>query len=137
MNIQISLDNKIQDIKTQFHTYFPNLKIEFFKSASEKSGATGKSEMYGNDIVLSSIITDLNENTFEFSEGTTVNDFEKTMFDNFGLHTQVFRKSGTLYLETVNTDDWTLEKQNSEALASLEKPELDPNLDLTDRDKWE
>lgn len=137
MNIQISLDNKIQDIKTQFHTYFPNLKIEFFKSASEKSGATGKSEMYGNDIVLSSIISDLDENTIEFSEGTTVNDFEKAMFVNFGLHTQVFRKSGTLYLETVNTDDWTLEKQNSEALASLEKPGLDPNLDLTDRDKWE
>lgn len=137
MNIQISLDNKIQDIKTQFHTYFPNLKIEFFKTASEKSGATGKSEMYGNDIVLSTIVYDLDENTIEFSEGTTVNDFEKAMFDTFGLHTQVFRKSGTLYLETVNTDDWTLEKQNSEAQASMEKSDDEPVRDLTDRDQWE
>jgi hypothetical protein len=39
----------------------------------------------------------------------------EAMFTNYyALKTQVFRKSGKIWLETTVTDAWTLEEQNSQ-----------------------
>jgi len=38
------------------------------------------------------------------------------MEDQFGLHVQIFRKSGDLWLQTSKTDEWTIEHQNARGL---------------------
>ena len=40
----------------------------------------------------------------------TVETLESMFEDEFGLHVQVFRKSGETWLQTSVTDHWTLEK---------------------------
>jgi hypothetical protein len=42
----------------------------------------------------------------------TVGELEQSFRDIYGLATQVFRKSGNNWIETTETVDWTLEKQN-------------------------
>jgi hypothetical protein len=42
----------------------------------------------------------------------TVAELERLFVENFGLNAQVFRRSGTLWLQTSATDNWTLAEQN-------------------------
>jgi hypothetical protein len=44
----------------------------------------------------------------------TVADLEFRLEKEYGLHIQVFRKSGNIWLETTATDNWTLDRQNQE-----------------------
>lgn len=60
-------------------------------------------------------LTHLKENTqIDFSEQTTVQELEKKIEDQLGLHIQVFRRSGNIWLETTVTDEWTLSFQNEQ-----------------------
>ncbi|MBK9961781.1 MAG: hypothetical protein IPP06_10775 [Saprospiraceae bacterium] len=55
------------------------------------------------------------EGEIEIFPSTKVSTLENKFREVFGLHVQVFRKSGNVWIETTVTDDWTLEKQNNEA----------------------
>ena len=44
----------------------------------------------------------------------TVAEVENDLKKQFGLPVQIFRLSGNVWIETILTDDWTLEKQNRE-----------------------
>ena len=55
-----------------------------------------------------------NDGTIEVKPEMNVSTFEKLFEDRFGLYVQVFRKSGSIWLETSATDSWTLEQQNEE-----------------------
>jgi hypothetical protein len=45
----------------------------------------------------------------------TARELEQGFRDIYGLTIQVFYKSGGLWLETTETTEWTLERQNKEA----------------------
>jgi len=57
----------------------------------------------------------LNEANLTIYGQQKVSEVEQLFQDVYGLSVQVFRKSGTIWLETTATDDWTLNKQNDEA----------------------
>lgn len=122
---------KVRDLKKQFHDYYPNLKIELFAPASEHN----KSNVLDNDIDLSSLIGD-QEAIIEFDGNSTVAVFEQLFESQLGLSVQVFRRSGKVFLETKNTDSWTLDQEHQEALSSMVKTAADGS-DFTDRDQWE
>jgi hypothetical protein len=44
----------------------------------------------------------------------TVSELEKSFTEIYGLYTQVFRKSGNIWLVTTITDNWTLNEQNQQ-----------------------
>jgi hypothetical protein len=45
-------------------------------------------------------------------EEMTVGELEKEFLESFGMLVQVSRRSGTIWLETTMTDNWTLSRQN-------------------------
>ncbi len=137
MKIELKPDSSIQEIKTVFHSFFPYLKLEFFRESHRVSAASGKASMYDNSTLLSEMSEKIGSGSIEFTAATTVGSFEQLMDVQFGLHVQVFRKSGNVYLETSSTDSWSLGQQNAEGLASSKEPADDQPLDLLDRDKWE
>ena len=53
----------------------------------------------------------------------TVGELEKLFRERFGANIQVSRKSGTLWLETTMTDNWTLKQQNEHG-RELSSPEI-------------
>lgn len=52
------------------------------------------------------------EGFIHITDDMPVSKLEQLFLDQFGLSVQVFRKSGSSWLETTFTDDWTLKRQN-------------------------
>jgi hypothetical protein len=66
---------------------------------------------------------------------TPVWQLERLFEEEYGLHVQVFRKSGTVWLETTVSDDLTLEQQEARGKASDRASEtnIDP-IDYREQD---
>lgn len=136
MKIQILADMSIQDLKKQFHGFFPYLKIEFFDVPHQMSSGSSKSSMLDNGVVLKTLKQGVKEGHIEFDALASVNAFEQLFQESFGLYVQVFRKSGNVYIETTKTDDWTLAQQNEEGKTSSSSYQHEAPEDMTDRDQW-
>lgn len=136
MKIEIHSDMRIKDLKKQFHASFPFLKIEFFDAAHRMNESSARADMIGNEVLLSDLIPGV-EGAVEFTALTGVHAFEQLFSTQFGLHVQVFRNSGGVYVETTATDDWSLGQQNAEGKSSFEGAGKAVPPDFTDRDQWE
>ncbi len=110
MKIQKTM--KVADLKDQFSSVFPNLKIEFYSQSHLPGEGTAKDEQIPDDVHISSLNPGVESGNISISPNMSVKEFEQIMNDQFGLNVQVFRMSGKLWLQTTKTDDWSLEKQN-------------------------
>jgi hypothetical protein len=137
MKINILANMTVQDLKKQFHDFFPFLKIEFFETPHEASTGSNRASMISNTQSISGMLRNKEGGIVELDDQTTVNSFEQLIDESFGLHVQVFRKSGELYIETTKTDDWTLGQQNEEGKSSCEGHQHETPEDMTDRDQWQ
>ena len=113
MDIQITPETKISELKASFSKRFPHLKIEFFSGNSRKIAGDEQLE-----------VQDLNgrmkQGALHITGLTTVAELEKLFIQRYGLNAEVFRQSGNVWLQTTASDDWTLDEQNHEALESLQ-----------------
>ncbi|MFP5041496.1 hypothetical protein [Parasediminibacterium sp. JCM 36343] len=114
--MEIELDDamKIATVQQVFNNTFPFLKIEFFEKDMNMPGPLGVRRHIGSG----------NKRLFEFrpvlydispiliTPLMTVRELEEKFKHLYKLHTQVFRKSGNVWLETTVTDAWTLFEQN-------------------------
>ena len=109
MKLSISITRTINDVQQDFNAAYPFLKIEFYPAA-DKSIAALKQRL--DKTALLQIAGDRREGEVEITDSMTVGQLEKIFRDRFGIIAQVSRKSGTLWLETTMTDNWTLRQQN-------------------------
>ena len=108
--MKITKTSTVTDIQKQFNAKFPLLSIRFYKVAHEDHEGSRKKDEVGEDLPLTELSPSLQEASIPLTSQLTVEALE-TMFENeFGLHVQVFRKSGETWLQTSVTDHWTLEK---------------------------
>jgi hypothetical protein len=136
MKITIHSGSKVKDLKTLFHDTFSELKIELFKPGHQVSGGQAKAGILDNEQIIS-LLPDFQPNSpFEFDENTKISEFENGFTSHFNVAVQVFRKSGNLYLETTETDHWTLAESQEEALQS-NVAISDTRTNLRDRDQSE
>lgn len=112
MQIHIDNDQKLESIKAAFSELFPFLKLEFFKKAHSEGDSSPKSEMITEDLLVGEIRNESKEGVVELGPELKVGELEQLFEDEYGIHAQVFRKSGDLWLETSATDQWTLKEQN-------------------------
>jgi len=104
--LYISEDTRIGKIKTDFNAEYPFLKIDFLKGdAANKTRAEEFEKINAGKKV----------DNIDINKQKTVAQLKKDFKEIFGLTAEVFRKSGTVWIETSLTEDWTLEQQNSEA----------------------
>ena len=128
MTLHILPESKLKNIQSVFQDSFPFLKLEFYG----KAHLSGEGNSNTSLINLNYSLKELNEQTqafdWEINESMTVTELEKSFYEKTGISTQVFRKSGRSWLQTISTDNWTLAEQNergkemSEELPS-EEPE--------------
>ena len=114
MKITINDHRKIHAIQEEFTNAFPYLKIEFFAKPHTSGGQSAKSLMKQSSKTLGECRTVHNKGEITISPEMTVDELEQRFMDVYGLSTQIFRKSGNVWLETTVTDGWTLAKQNSQ-----------------------
>ena len=136
MNLHLSPDKTIGALQTEFTAAFEGLKIVFFsKPHAEHKGSAAKFLIQDRDMSLSQLSPNLKPGTILTGPETIVWDLEKAFEGQFGLHVQLFRKSGLTWLETSVTDNLTLAEQQAKAKASenIHQEFVDP-LDYRDQD---
>lgn len=115
--MQLIINNNIiiADLQKIFQDEFPYLKLEFFKtSESGKPYTTIKKfclpeKSFGKQLKLKK------EGEITIDSTMTVADLVEQFCKKFGIHVQIFRKSGNLWMEVTLTTGWTLAQQNHHA----------------------
>ncbi|HEX6182125.1 MAG TPA: hypothetical protein VFZ47_12820 [Chitinophagaceae bacterium] len=108
MKLIITEDKRISDVQAAFNHLFPYLKLQFFR------GHTNLAEpirILKPDSTIGDITYGLQEGSVYLSDNMTPFELEEILDARFGLHVEVFRKSGDTWLETT-TNKWTLKEQN-------------------------
>ncbi len=114
LHLYIDLNSKLSEIQTEFNSYFPYLKIEFFKVPHKIGQGLKKDLIINSNKLVKDCSTIKRGGLIEFSYITPVSDLEFKFYKEFKLSVQVFRKAGRVWLETTATDNWTLAQQNEE-----------------------
>jgi hypothetical protein len=103
----------LKEIQEEFSKHFPYLKLEFFEFAP------GEKKIFSKENLITATDKTIGETRHLHIPGhLSINGHQKVVTledhfrDNFGMDIQVFRKSGNTWLQTTNTDHWTLSEQN-------------------------
>lgn len=113
MEIAINDIKKIDSIQKEFNSTFPYLKIEFFAKPQRPTFRATQSTLKQNQ-TIGECRSNHTNGTIDINPEMTVAELEKKFRERFGLFTQIFRKSGKVWLETTITDSWTLHEQNKQ-----------------------
>ena len=114
LHLYIDLNSRLSEIQKEFSSYFPFLKIEFFKAPHKVGQGLKKDLIINSNKLVKDCSTVKKGGVIEFTSVTPVSDLETKFFKDFKLSVQVFRKAGRVWLETTATDSWTLAQQNEE-----------------------
>lgn len=114
MKVVINDERRISDIQKEFSKGYPFLKVEFFTVSHSKNKLSSLKNMIPNDRLLGSFRIMHNSGVIFMDASKTVFEIEEEFKTKFGLFAQIFRKSGSLWIETSLTDKWSLALQNSE-----------------------
>lgn len=131
MKLELQKSKRISAVKDEFNSFFPFLKLEFFKVEHDPLQPTAKKAMVKGDPSLTELNASFKGGSLLLKYSMPVGTLETMFSDFFGLNVQVFRKSGKVWLETSATDTMTLEEQNR---LGKEKETVAPTPDTTDFD---
>ncbi len=113
IHLHIAANRLISDIQKEFSRGFPFLKLEFFNTKSFSRSNFSASQLIPQHRKIGDTQRGIKDGDLEITEEMKVKELEKNFKDQFSLDVQVFRKSGTIWLETTMTDNWTLQQQNN------------------------
>lgn len=117
MKILITDKRRVSAIKEEFNSAYPYLKIEFFTTGHKPGEGTPARYISNTDKTLGELKRNRKGGHIHITPEMTVEELERVFSEQYGLHVQLFRKSGKMWLETSVTDSWTLELQNSQGEA--------------------
>lgn len=113
--IQISDETlRLKDIQDMFNKKFPHLTLAFFEVAYEEGQATDKNKKYDNDLTLRDIRKEGKIGEVSIHGNLKTGTLENIFREEFGIHVQVLRRSGNVWLQTTTTDTRTLSEQEEE-----------------------
>jgi len=106
-------DNKtIQSIQKAFNEKFPNLKLNFYTQPHSFGEGSPNNEKLDKTKTIGEVRQVHTDGDIQIDAKLTVQELETLMAEKYGLNLQVYRRSGDLWLQTISTDNWTLETQN-------------------------
>lgn len=118
--MKITQDTKLKNFKEQFSGRYKGLRIEFYQNAHQPYEGTHVQNTLDDEAVMSDLVSVQLPYSLTFDDDMSVNDFEQLLETELGLHAQVFRRSNAIWLQTTKTDDWSLGKQNTKGLHSIQ-----------------
>ncbi len=119
MKIMLTSDRTIEEVQQDFSEAFPYLKLVFFtKPHKAFKGSPAKFLVQDRTQKLKGLEKEVRNGGLYLEPEMPVWQVERLFEEEFGLHVQVFRKSGNTWLETSVTDNLSLEQQNAKGKAS-------------------
>lgn len=136
MKLNIAGAVTIAEIQKVFNDEYPYLKLVFFTRPHRAyKGSNAKFMIQERTCPLSELTALKREGELHLEAEMPVWQVERLFEEEFGLHVQVFRKSGSVWLETSVSDSLSLEQQNDKGHAAEQHitPIADP-LDYREQD---
>ncbi|MBO6515230.1 MAG: hypothetical protein JJ975_01595 [Bacteroidia bacterium] len=99
------------EVRNEFGKLYPGLKLECFEEAHEVNESSENRSRILGSVVLDAIVTCDLPVEVNINATMTVGEVEQVFHNATGLHVQVFRKMNGVWIETVQTDHYSLEKQ--------------------------
>lgn len=112
MEIYISEDDRLINIQQAFSEAYPCLSLEFFRQPHESGEGSLKLEKLSPELAIDDIRLKHTFGWVNIDGNRTAAEVELDFRHLLGLNAQVLRRSGNLWLETTNTDGWTLQQLN-------------------------
>ena len=106
------------DIQNAFSEKYSLLKIKFYTSAHQEYEGSRITEEVTENKALNDLNSSIAKGDIDISGSVTAKVLESEFEKKYGLHIQVFRKSGDTWLQTSKTDHWTLDKHQQKASES-------------------
>lgn len=123
LKLIVNDQQRIDQISDTFTAVFPFLKLEFFSEKHLSGEASSNKLLIPRNETLGAWRSIHHSGEITISPTMKVSELEQLFSSVYGLGVQVFRKSGSVWLETILTDDWTLEEQNNEGESLSKKIE--------------
>ena len=117
----INKDQTIAEVQKNFQEKFPYLKIEFYTIEHAPGEASPVNQQISASKRIGAITKKAIESELSINGHQKVKTLEEHLKTHFGLNAQVFRRSGTIWLQTTTTDEWTLSDQNAKGQLSVER----------------
>lgn len=120
MKVQITVNKTIGEIKKEFTEAWPHLMLGFYsKPHAESKGSNPKFMISDDHLTVKELGSGFQEPAVLTLEADMpVREVERLLEETFGLHTQIFRHSGNVWLQTTVSDKLTLEQQEERGIAS-------------------
>jgi hypothetical protein len=112
MEIIIDDNTLLCDIQKDFISQFPYLKLEFFNFQPDHAVFNRKNLITDTKKTIGTVRHVHYKGHISINGHQKVKTLEQNFLEHYGINVQVFRKSGNVYLETLESDDWTLSEQN-------------------------
>ena len=120
--MKITNHKTIAEIQTEFNKRFPYLKIEFYKKPHEQGEGSPAKEVLDSQQTIGNVRTNAHTGDLRINGQMKVSTLEQRFEEQYGLHVQVMRRSGDVWIQTTSTDEWTLAAQDDRGKDSL-RPE--------------
>lgn len=112
MIFEIYSSLKLSQIAADFSRHYPYLKIEFFKKSHQWHEFTPVHNRVEQALTVSDISSHSAVVEIEIHFWNKVGTVEQIFKNKAGINIQIFRKYKDSWIQTVGTDDLTLEEQN-------------------------
>ncbi len=110
--MKISNHKKLKEIQNEFNRLFPFLKLEFYNEDQVAGEGSPPMQLLNNEKTIGEVSSKTAEEELDFDGHVQIKTLGQKFYELFGINIQIFRKSGNMWLQTMNTDDWTLSQQN-------------------------
>lgn len=112
MIIEIRDDKKIEEVCNEFSRCYPFLKIEFYYKPHGWQEASSSKDLVAREKSIGELRTNGHEGLIEIHYWQKAGNVEHQFYSRFGLNVQVFRKQNDIWVQTLGTDELSLEDQN-------------------------
>jgi len=114
MKTIINNNRKLYHIQEEFNQEFPYLKIDFYSKSNRHGGSPSEKIIEKSSKTIADCRTTHETGTIIITPNMTVFNLESIFINEYDIKINISRKSGKSWIETNITNNWTLEKQNSE-----------------------
>ncbi|MEL6658659.1 MAG: hypothetical protein AAFY48_07890 [Bacteroidota bacterium] len=119
--MQIHPNDSIQQVQDRFQAIFPLLQLRFYRLGHQlRASSDQRDEIIDSKRQLSSINAHFEACEIRVDAQTKAGELEMEFARLLGLYVQVVRKAGKEWIQTTNTDEWTLQRQQEVAAQTEE-----------------
>ncbi len=115
MDITFEKSTHLKELQQSFNKRFNFLKLEFFKLKKGENQVYTANEVLSPQLRIGEVSSSFGKESMHITGLMKVGELEKNFSDKLGIHVQVFRKSGKVWLITSSSDELTLDELNRDA----------------------